>query len=33
MYAILFHRFPGLDDQHKVKVGEPGFLVVAAERG
>ena len=35
-YAILFHRFSAfacLDDKHKVKVGEPGFPIVAAERG
>ena len=35
-YAILFHRFSVfacLDDKHKVKVGEPGFPVAAAERG
>ena len=35
-YAILFRRFSAfacLDDKHKVKVGEPGFPVAAAERG
>ena len=35
-YAILFGRFSVLaclDDKHKVKVGEPGFPVAAAERG
>ena len=35
-YAILFRRFSVLaclDDKHKVKVGEPGFPVAAAERG
>ena len=35
-YAILFRRssvFACLDDKHKVKVGEPGFPVAAAERG
>ena len=35
-YAILFHRFSVLaclDDKHKVKVGEPGCPVAAAERG
>ena len=34
-YAILFCRFSVLaclDDKHKVKVGEPGFPVAAAER-
>ena len=35
-YAILFRRFSAfacLDDKHKVKVGEPGFPVAAAECG
>ena len=35
-YAILFCRFSVfacLDDKHKVKVGEPGFLAAAAEGG
>ena len=35
-YAILFKEhcnFLSIDDKHKVKIGEPGFPVAAAERG
>jgi len=34
--SILFKEhcnFLSIDDKHKVKVGEPGFLVAAAEKG
>jgi len=34
--AIKFHQFIGfvcLDDEHKIKNGEPGYLLAAAEYG
>lgn len=35
-FAIHFHHssvFASLDDKHRIKVGEPNYLVAAAERG
>ena len=35
-YAIAFKDYCGfvsLDDKHKIRIGEPGFPVAAAERG